>query len=292
MSDGSEPRERYRLLGVVPREIEQREEQEPDDTVFTWPHFLIRHVVVAAVTIAIVFAIAIAFDAPLKDIGTRASRLRRPRPPGTSPACRSCSRTCSRWSGDPRPRRRPPVPDRPPVPRSQRGWRITEDGRDRAHRARADGVGAHGRRRFFRGPGWSWVWPGTTSTWSCSDGRRRNTCRDTPVPAHSPRDFLDTTWKVLGVALIVEAGWTSYDILNPNPAAGFGGIVDAGHVEDYLTEGTVKYFLDGRFYVTQFRVACAPCIRSARTSAARSAIARRRAPPRASGVPVTGACTT
>ena len=60
--------ERYRLLGVVPREIEQREEQEPDDTVFTWPHFLIRHVVVAAVTIAIVFAIAIAFDAPLKDI--------------------------------------------------------------------------------------------------------------------------------------------------------------------------------------------------------------------------------
>ena len=55
------------------------------------------------------------------------------------------------------------------------------------------------------------------------------------------------------MALIVEAGWTSYDILNPNPAAGFGGIVDAGPVEDYLTEGTVKYFLDGRFYVTQFQ---------------------------------------
>jgi menaquinol-cytochrome c reductase cytochrome b/c subunit len=68
MPDEERPHERYRLLGVVPREIEQREEQEPDDTVFTWPHFLIRHVVVAAVTIAIVFLLAILFDAPLKDI--------------------------------------------------------------------------------------------------------------------------------------------------------------------------------------------------------------------------------
>jgi menaquinol-cytochrome c reductase cytochrome b/c subunit len=63
-----EPKERYRLLGVVPREIEQREEQEPDDTVFTWPHFLIRHVVVAAIVIAVVFLVAILFNAPLKDI--------------------------------------------------------------------------------------------------------------------------------------------------------------------------------------------------------------------------------
>jgi menaquinol-cytochrome c reductase cytochrome b/c subunit len=68
MPDDEKPQERYRLLGVVPREIEQREEQEPDDTVFTWPHFLIRHVVIAAVTIAVVFLLAIVFDAPLKDI--------------------------------------------------------------------------------------------------------------------------------------------------------------------------------------------------------------------------------
>jgi menaquinol-cytochrome c reductase cytochrome b/c subunit len=68
MPDEEKPQERYRLLGVVPREIEQREEQDPDDTVFTWPHFLIRHVVVAAVTIAVVFLLAILFDAPLKDI--------------------------------------------------------------------------------------------------------------------------------------------------------------------------------------------------------------------------------
>lgn len=68
MPDEDKPQERYRLLGVVPREIEQREEQEPDDTVFTWPHFLIRHVVIAALTIAVVFLLAILFDAPLKDI--------------------------------------------------------------------------------------------------------------------------------------------------------------------------------------------------------------------------------
>lgn len=64
----SEKEPRFRLLGVVPRELEVRVEQEPDDTVFTWPHFLVRHVVVAAATIAVVFVVAIVFDAPLKDL--------------------------------------------------------------------------------------------------------------------------------------------------------------------------------------------------------------------------------
>jgi cytochrome b6-f complex iron-sulfur subunit len=67
------------------------------------------------------------------------------------------------------------------------------------------------------------------------------------------RAFLNGSWKVLGVALVVEAGWTSYDLLNPSAATGFGGVVDAGPVEDFLEEGTVKYFLDGRFYVTQYQ---------------------------------------
>ena len=55
------------------------------------------------------------------------------------------------------------------------------------------------------------------------------------TPAETPgsepmarRDFLNTTWKVLGVALIVEAGWTSYDILNPKPAAGPSGAWSTG----------------------------------------------------------------
>lgn len=62
---------RYRLLGVVPRELEVRRKQEPDDTVFTWPHFLVRHAVIAAGTVAVVFALAIAFDAPLKDMANQ-----------------------------------------------------------------------------------------------------------------------------------------------------------------------------------------------------------------------------
>jgi menaquinol-cytochrome c reductase cytochrome b/c subunit len=65
---GPDNEPRYRLLGVVEREIEQREEQEPEDTVWTWPHFLIRHAVVAAGTILVVFALAIAFNAPLQDL--------------------------------------------------------------------------------------------------------------------------------------------------------------------------------------------------------------------------------
>lgn len=59
---------RYRVLGVMPREIEVRKKQEPEDTVFTWPHFLVRHAVVAAATVAVVFAISIAFDAPLQEM--------------------------------------------------------------------------------------------------------------------------------------------------------------------------------------------------------------------------------
>jgi menaquinol-cytochrome c reductase cytochrome b/c subunit len=64
----SKPESRYRLLGVVEREIEQRDTQEPDDTVSTWPHLLIRHVVVAGGTVLVVFILAILFNAPLKDI--------------------------------------------------------------------------------------------------------------------------------------------------------------------------------------------------------------------------------
>ena len=64
------------------------------------------------------------------------------------------------------------------------------------------------------------------------------------------RDFLNLGWKVLGFGLVVEAGWTTYDLLAPPKNEAFGGIVDAGAVSDYLDEGAVQYFLDGRFYVT------------------------------------------
>jgi cytochrome b6-f complex iron-sulfur subunit len=67
------------------------------------------------------------------------------------------------------------------------------------------------------------------------------------------RDFVNGTWKVLGVALVAEAAWTSYDILNPQSAAGSGNVVDAGPVSDYSEEGSVQYFVNGRFYVTRYQ---------------------------------------
>ncbi len=70
-----------------------------------------------------------------------------------------------------------------------------------------------------------------------------------PRPAIGRREFLNTTWKVLGAALVVEAAWTSYDILKPGTSAASGGILNAGNASDY-PDGTVTYFLDGRFYVT------------------------------------------
>lgn len=67
------------------------------------------------------------------------------------------------------------------------------------------------------------------------------------------RRFLDNSWKVLGVALVAEGAWTSYDLLKPTDASGLSGVVDAGAVADFMQEGTVKYSLNGRFYVTQYQ---------------------------------------
>jgi len=63
------------------------------------------------------------------------------------------------------------------------------------------------------------------------------------------RDFLNLTWKLLGAGLVVEAGWTTFDILAPQPSGAFGGEVEAGTVEEFPM-GTVRHFLDGRFYIT------------------------------------------
>jgi len=67
------------------------------------------------------------------------------------------------------------------------------------------------------------------------------------------RRFLNGTWKALGVVLIAEGAWTSYDILNPPASQGAGSVIDAGPVSDYTEEGTIQYFLSGRFYVTQYQ---------------------------------------
>lgn len=64
------------------------------------------------------------------------------------------------------------------------------------------------------------------------------------------RGFLNLTWKVLAAGLAVEAAWTTYDVLVPRPAGGFGGTVRAG-TESGFPEGLVRYFASGRFYVTR-----------------------------------------
>ncbi len=62
------PSGRVRLLGVVDRQSVTAEDRPVDDTVFTWPHLLVRHAVVALGTFATVLALGVAFAAPLKDI--------------------------------------------------------------------------------------------------------------------------------------------------------------------------------------------------------------------------------
>lgn len=86
-----------------------------------------------------------------------------------------------------------------------------------------------------------------------TDEQRSDETMSTEDQGVPRRRFLNTSWKVLGVVLVAEAGWTSYDLLHPAPAAGFGGVVDAGSVEEFLKEGTVKYSLNGRFYITQYQ---------------------------------------
>jgi quinol-cytochrome oxidoreductase complex cytochrome b subunit len=59
---------RVRLLGVVDRQSVTAEERRPDDSVFTWPHLLVRHAVVGLATAAAVLSLGVAFAAPLRGL--------------------------------------------------------------------------------------------------------------------------------------------------------------------------------------------------------------------------------
>jgi len=63
---------RVRLLGVVERESVTAPERLTDDTVFTWPHLLVRHVVVGLGVCATALALGVAFAAPLRGIANPA----------------------------------------------------------------------------------------------------------------------------------------------------------------------------------------------------------------------------
>jgi quinol-cytochrome oxidoreductase complex cytochrome b subunit len=60
--------ERTRLLGVVDRESVTAEDRPVDDTVFTWPHLVARHVVVALGVATVVLSLGVAFVAPLRGL--------------------------------------------------------------------------------------------------------------------------------------------------------------------------------------------------------------------------------
>jgi menaquinol-cytochrome c reductase cytochrome b/c subunit len=161
MPDGGEPQERYRLLGIVPREIEQRE-QEPDDTVFTWPHFLIRHVVIAAFTIAIAFLLAILFDAPLKDIANPSLTPQEAKAPWYFAGLQELlAHLQPMVAGILIPGAALLFLFALPYLDRSKGWRI----RDRKMVVIVFTVLAVAALvltvvgAFFRGPGWSWVWP-------------------------------------------------------------------------------------------------------------------------------------
>src|SRR6266540_5702062 len=67
-ASSAEDKSRVRLLGVVDRESVTAEEHLTDDTVFTWPHLLVRHVVVGLGTVATVLALGVVFAAPLRGV--------------------------------------------------------------------------------------------------------------------------------------------------------------------------------------------------------------------------------
>jgi quinol-cytochrome oxidoreductase complex cytochrome b subunit len=65
---GGVSEQRVRLLGVVDRQSVTAEERRADDTVFTWPHLLVRHVVVGLATAAVTLTLGVAFAAPLRGL--------------------------------------------------------------------------------------------------------------------------------------------------------------------------------------------------------------------------------
>lgn len=67
-AEGGEAEDRVRLLGVVDRESITAEERLVDETVFSWPHLLVRHVVVGLGTAAVTIALGVVFAAPLRGL--------------------------------------------------------------------------------------------------------------------------------------------------------------------------------------------------------------------------------
>lgn len=57
-----------RVLGVVDVHPTEARLRDPSGEVFTWPHLIVRHQVVALATIALAIALGVAFEAPLREL--------------------------------------------------------------------------------------------------------------------------------------------------------------------------------------------------------------------------------
>lgn len=66
----------------------------------------------------------------------------------------------------------------------------------------------------------------------------------------SRRGFIGRTLSGLVGILGIEALWTTWDFLRPRASEGFGATIPAGAPET-ITEGSVRYVGDGRFYLVR-----------------------------------------
>ena len=57
-----------RVLGVVDGALSRVRPRRPEDEVFSWPHLIVRHQVVALATVALCIALGVAFEAPLREM--------------------------------------------------------------------------------------------------------------------------------------------------------------------------------------------------------------------------------
>ena len=69
-TQGSATQRRYRTLAVVKQEAITRVEKPLEDSVFVWPHLLVREFFAATAVTVMVTLLSLAIDAPLQDPAT------------------------------------------------------------------------------------------------------------------------------------------------------------------------------------------------------------------------------
>jgi quinol-cytochrome oxidoreductase complex cytochrome b subunit len=150
---------RLRLLGAV-TPAAPVVARDPSGEAFTWPHLLVRHVVVSLATLWVLLMMSVAFDAPLREL---ANPMHTPEPAKAPWYFVGVQELLAHF---------PPVVGGVLLPAFAlavvTAWpwlegRLPAGARPWAHRAFLGAlvlavvltvVGA-----FFRGPGWRWVWP-------------------------------------------------------------------------------------------------------------------------------------